>query len=144
MGTPHELTSCSLLWFLKTNLRSVPCEIIQLYENWLENLITKFALIPRQVPTGTTDTTRTVTERQCCARKQVHEPVYSGCVMHICGLVRHECVDGGGWFLHRIGISIIHANLRFFPYKTKVGMYYILPPLRKTSCVFFTCIYMIK
>ena len=72
MGTCHELTIYSLLWFLKTNLRSVPCEIIQLYGIWLENLIPKIALVPRQVPAGTTDTTRTLTEIQCFASTRVH------------------------------------------------------------------------
>ena len=95
MGTCHELTTCSLLWFLKTNLRSVPCEIIQLYEIRLENLIPKITLVPRQVPTGTTDTTRTVTESQCCASTRLHAPVYPGCEMHICALVMHGCVEWG-------------------------------------------------
>ena len=79
MGTCHELITCSLLWFLKTDLRSVPCDIIQLYEIRLKNLIPKIALVPRQVPTGTNDTTPTVTESQCCASTQVHAPVYPGC-----------------------------------------------------------------
>ena len=47
------------------------------------------------MPTDTTDTTCTVTESQCCASTGVHPPVYAGYGMHICALVRHECVEWG-------------------------------------------------
>ena len=112
MGTCHELNTCNLFWFLKTNLRSVPCEIIQLYAIRLKKLIPKIALVPRQVPTGTTDTTRTVTESQCCASTRMHAPVYPA-VKCISVLLSDMSLLSGGWFLHSIGISILHVNLRF-------------------------------
>ena len=52
-------------------------------------------LVPKQVPTGTTDTTCTVTESQCCTTTRMHAPVYPGCEMQICALVRHGCVEWG-------------------------------------------------
>ena len=66
----------------------------------------KIALVPRQVPTGTTDTKcNSDREPVLCkytgaAHVVVHvqvlrAPVYPGCEMHICGLVRHGCVEWG-------------------------------------------------
>ena len=137
-------TTCSLSWFLKPNLRSVPCEIIQLYEIRLKKLIPIIALVPRQVPTGITDTTRTVTEIQCFASTRMHAAVYPGCEMHICALVTHGCVEWGlvsiqvqhkyntcqpsfctGKYKPNTNLLFASLCIRFFPYKTKVGMYYI-------------------
>ena len=82
----------------------------------------------------------------------------------VCTSVAVECISGvlsgmgvlsGVWFLHRIGISIIHATLCFvvtiiqtsasprfvfglyFPYKTKVGMDYILIIMNDDVATFF-------